>query len=356
MTSNVKFESDMIPGSWLGILDQVIPILDTLPSDLVSRRSRVASSNRRRAQEEPYSDFDEWLGPKLREWSSTSVSSLLMVQSRHYLRFGARATIGDLVGYLDQKQVAVACILRPITQEDSINSAGPTTVIDALKSLVLQTLRSPQARSTKSQSKLIVDAILGATTAQEWTEILSLCLNTLSLVYVLVDSDGVHRNQAVDTADTSIQRILGNLVQKQNQRNETAIVKIMIVWHGPGTGKLDGESLSEKATLVRAQAPMQRKSRRPRGSGLLQTLSPYIVIPEFFSTDTIGADRSVMQEHDTIIQETQVIPTSQLIWHGNILLFHVLSTEPYRKNRGRTWDGKRNRRHIAKICDGSTTD
>ncbi|PGH01802.1 hypothetical protein AJ80_08969 [Polytolypa hystricis UAMH7299] len=174
-------------------ISQILTFVSTVPlaDPIKSFQYCLSMRNRHQPNSQRGRSNAIWLSPKLRAWSHSRDSDLIIVKGTFQSRFVLRNFCVDVIRQLRASNVPVLWAMRT-THEKDHSSPGPVSSIDLLKYMVLQALRlSPtteQQQQTEKSMALNCTRFQSATTEQEWLQLLeSVLIGINRPVYLILD-------------------------------------------------------------------------------------------------------------------------------------------------------------------------
>jgi SepF-like predicted cell division protein (DUF552 family) len=126
-----------------------------------------------------------WHSLVLKRWSYSATSAVILIQGFTTNRDTERMLLGTaMVDYVRQSSVPILWAL----QASGPSRFAPTTIVQLLKHLAMQVLRS-RSSSVEDQISPEFNAIriASASTTEHWTDILKHALSGMPLAYIVVD-------------------------------------------------------------------------------------------------------------------------------------------------------------------------
>ena len=130
-----------------------------------------------------------WRSYKLKEWASSTTSSLIMVKGSCLTRHETKDFAADIVGLLHSIEIPVVWTLSA-KAEGSLNWRSP---IDVLKQLVLQVLQLNHSLLNDQSPALNAARFQSASTESDWFGLLGSVLEGLSQIYIVIDAEVLSR-------------------------------------------------------------------------------------------------------------------------------------------------------------------
>lgn len=242
-------------------------------------RLRITAINRNSINSRRCFDPLDFVGPSLSTWSSGTASSLLSVSYGFNSRFNMRVMLGDVAEHIDQQNVPVIWAFKLVSDEGGAArgiSVGMTPT-DVLKSLILQTLQSPQANITMSQLETFRKAIQRADTEADWYRLLSSALDTLRLVYIIIDNEVAERSPELSDRyeEISWSERLAKTLEEHRKEGTKTIVKLIIAGYRPAMRESQWLGTAILKPVVRAKGSSTRRRRRVETNKLASFIRPH---------------------------------------------------------------------------------
>lgn len=160
-----------------------------LPDPETSYRYGILRRNQHRIR--PGRSHPFWSSPKLKVWTTSSKSSLLIVKGSYSSRNQAKDFSINVVEAVRTASVPILWVLH-----DNRAANVETTTIDLLKSLVQQVMRVNKNPNSDNACAAGCVRLQNATSESEWFAILRLVLSSLQLVYIVVNVESISRRSA----------------------------------------------------------------------------------------------------------------------------------------------------------------
>ena len=218
-----------------------------------------------------------WSSPKLRRWSNSAESSLLVVKGNPQSRFALRDLCIDVTASLNSSKTPYLLALRVPTGGNQGGAENVSTV-ELLKYLTRQALqlRGPSADikntttlPTEKSMALSCARFHSAVTETEWFQVLETVLEDVpGTVYVMIELEIVHRG-LVGSPETNFSLFAAStgLFTGLERRGLKSRVKVLLVTYSPENPLCASGELSPEAVLpVRAMLTSVRR-RNGRGGG-----------------------------------------------------------------------------------------
>ena len=190
-----------------------------------------------------------WTSHEFQTWNTSQLSSLITVRAPFRDRSYVRDFCTNTIEQLRNAGVAVLWVLKPIEQTSF-------TVIDAIKSLILQSLSLDLVSRTALSLPFTVRRFLDAQLDHEYISLLESSLQNVKLVYIMVEGGAMDPVSAVQC-----QKQFEKLSQKLSEGSSSVRLKIMFLAYGPDIHYLgnDGSTLKIGRTSRRkgAKIPLE---------------------------------------------------------------------------------------------------
>ena len=169
-----------------------------------------------------------WKSPKLRSWTSSAASALVVVKGTYSSRSVAKHLGFSVVENMRSSRIPVIWVLPQDCQEYSTD----LTTIDLLKNLVYQAIRLNSAFRRESACALSCARIQSATTESEWFNILGSALAEVPLVYIVINIGSLGRKIIPVSDDFSLPLAFTNLFKQLASRDSHTVVKLILISYG----------------------------------------------------------------------------------------------------------------------------
>lgn len=202
-----------------------------------------------------------------------------------------RTVLADVVETIQRRNIPILWAFRPIARGDEeAEEPEPRslTVIDVLKSLVLQAFQLPQVTTTESRLLSFAASIRDARTETDWFRLLSLSLSRMALVYIVIDNETSTpiQDSLLDPPRAKLwPMVLTNILEDQRLRGAATIVKVILAGYKHRLHKSDWRGTPVESAASWASPPslpesaQNRGRRQPRSAGGPRTVSSFVRPP-----------------------------------------------------------------------------
>jgi hypothetical protein len=204
-----------------------------------------------------------WQSPKLRTWSTTDQSALVIVSGNYQARYVMRDFCVEIIQQLHDATVPVLLALKAPQNIDASSPPSDTSIIDILKYLVRQAITARQSLPTEKSMAVKCATIHEADTEAKWFRILEALLAELgSLVYIVVDMDILNKHLQPDDGFLWVQQFQ-SVFDNFSTRGLATRIKVVLVSCSTLPFRM---SSSDRAKFV-VQARTQVVTARQRKAG-----------------------------------------------------------------------------------------
>ena len=169
-----------------------------------------------------------WQSPKLKLWTNSDASALVIVTGPYSLREKAKDFGINVIEAVRSTATPVLWVLPHHNQ----NIAGRITTVDILKSLVQQAMRLNRVFQSERACALSCARIQSAVQESEWFDILGSTLAGLRLVYIVFDIGTLGRTVLALSDDFSWPLAFIALFQTLASRASQTVLKIVLIGYG----------------------------------------------------------------------------------------------------------------------------
>ena len=169
-----------------------------------------------------------WQSPKLKLWTNSDSSALVIVTGPYSLREKAKDFGINVIEAVRSTATPVLWVLPHHNQ----SIAGRITTVDILKSLVQQAMRLNRVFQSERACALSCARIQSAVQESEWLDILGFALAGLRLVYIVFDIGTLGRTVLALSDDFSWPLAFIALFQTLAFRASQTVLKIVLIGYG----------------------------------------------------------------------------------------------------------------------------
>ena len=189
----------------------------------ISYRSGILRRNKHRARCRNWPPF--YHSAKLRDWTTSQTSSLVVVRGPYSLRDQAKMFGVNVIEAMRSASIPVLWMIPSAVQRAS----GLVTSIDLLKSLVQQAMRINRHFQSENACALSCARIQSAVNESDWFDILGSVLIGLPLVYVVLDSGLLGREGIAHSGNFAWPLAFFTLFQRLAYMDSCTVVKVLII-------------------------------------------------------------------------------------------------------------------------------
>lgn len=253
-------------------LSQEVPLWDPL------KTFRYLSSLRRRRPDlaASFTTNQLWDSPKLRGWSNSAESSVLVVKGNPQSRFALRDFCVDVTSSLNSTKTPYLLALR-VPMGGNAGISENISTVELLKYLTRQALQlrgnsagvTNAAPPTEKSMALSCARFHSAVSETDWFQMLEAVLQDVSgTLYVIIELEIVHRDLA-DSEDTnfSLFAAFAGFFAGLERRGLKNRVKVLLVTHSPENPLYAATELSPEVVLPVRATPTSVRRRAGRGGG-----------------------------------------------------------------------------------------
>ncbi|KAK7913868.1 hypothetical protein PG985_011571 [Apiospora marii] len=214
--------------------------------------------------------------PQLNKWALTDDSGLILVRGSFNTRHALYKLFVGIGGQLHESEVPCIMALKPPPSQTGSKSGAKVSVVDILKHLTLQVLRTSTGLQTEKSVSLTCTQFQTETTAQGWLGLLEMSIARASRpVYLVIDLDVLDVSATTYEHFDWVKAVL-RIMDDLRKKHSRAQVKVLLGGFGQGlTSQLRG--LDGRCPLVtiptrkakHAQPIGPRGGRGARGRNLL---------------------------------------------------------------------------------------
>ncbi|KAI1417923.1 subtilisin-like protein [Hypoxylon sp. FL1857] len=177
-----------------------------------------------------------------------------------------RAIIGEAVEHIEKQNFPVLWAFKPIHDEDA-SSVGEITVIDILKSLILQAVQSPQVSVTESQSNRLRGDIQYAKKEEDWLRLFSSSLANFQLVCIVIDNEtSTQSANSSSPLTTRWPAMLAKILEEHRQESSKTVIKAILTGYDSALSISKWRDSTVKSLATWAEAPDQSTNKRREAS------------------------------------------------------------------------------------------
>lgn len=187
------------------------------------RISLVRRNRRRLRAAQPHAPFLDSI--RLRAWTTSSKSALLVVKGSVAVRDTARDFCVNAIEYLQSASIPVLWVLK----DPKIGSRKSLSAIEMLKSLVFQALQLNTSLHTEKACALNCATMQKARTELDWINILAASLAGMPQTYVVVDMEAQQPDDTHTSYPFSWPLSFHALFDTLANRGCAAIVKVVLI-------------------------------------------------------------------------------------------------------------------------------
>ena len=169
-----------------------------------------------------------WLSSRLKDWTTSKSSSLIIVRGSYATRSQARDFGINIIEAVRSASVPVLCALH----DNSKSVCETISTVDLLKSLVQQAIRLNKTFQSEKLCTSSCTRIQSAKDEKEWLDILASVLVGLPLLYVVINLESLGRNPLAMTEHFSWPLAFLSLFQSLSSRGVATVVKIVLINYG----------------------------------------------------------------------------------------------------------------------------
>ncbi len=169
-----------------------------------------------------------WLSPRLKDWTTSKSSSLIIVKGSYATRSQARDFGINVIEAVRSASIPILWALH----DNSKSVCETTSTVDLLKSLVQQAIRVNKTFQSEKHCTLSCTRIQSARDEKEWLDILGSVLVGLPLLYIVVNLESLGRNPLAMTEHFSWPLAFLSLFQSLSSRGVATVVKVVLISYG----------------------------------------------------------------------------------------------------------------------------
>ncbi|KAL2068637.1 hypothetical protein VTL71DRAFT_14974 [Oculimacula yallundae] len=216
----------------------------TLPDPAMSLKALIFMREKRLSKPSfsPRKEFPFWLTPKMQNWNSSKVSSLIMINGTHKLRFQIKDFCANSISVLQDSGIPVIWAMKALDPEGSRDvevgemaskcSGGKLYSIEILKYLISQAIRVNRSIHNDVALAPCLKAYLGATTEQDWFNILGSILQGIPLLYIFIDIEVLESSDTVPSSPFSLPSSFLRVFQELKDRGINTAIRVALVSYG----------------------------------------------------------------------------------------------------------------------------
>jgi hypothetical protein len=209
-----------------------------------------------------------WQSPKLRIWSSTNKSALVIVSGNYQARYVMRDFCVEVIQQLHDATVPVLLALKAPQEMKASSLSANISMMDVLEYLVRQAITARHRSQTEKSMVMRCATIHEADTEAKWFDIFEAVLAELgSLVYIVIDMDILDKHLQPTDAFLWLQQFQ-SVFDNFTTRGLATSVKVVLVSCSPLPFKLSSSDRSKFVVQARTQVvtARQRKAGRAKRS------------------------------------------------------------------------------------------
>jgi hypothetical protein len=270
---------------------QLVQFLDflsvaALPDPAKSFQALLFMRNKRRLKPSR-NEFPFWLAPRMQSWNRSKLSSLIMINGTHKLRFQIKDFCTNSISVLQNSEIPVIWAMKALEPEE-IRNTGPkettkkgsgykVSTIEILKYLVSQAIRLNKSIHTDAALAPRLKAYLGATTEEEWFRILASILQGIPLLYIIIDVEVLDHSLAELAESFSWPSAFLKIFHELKERDINTVIKVALVSYGSPLFRKHMSNESKEMVMsvggtrfarALAKRPMRRKGGSKRGGSI----------------------------------------------------------------------------------------
>ena len=169
-----------------------------------------------------------WLSSRLKDWSSSKSSSLIIVTGSYATRSQAKDFGINVIEAVRSASIPVLWALH----DNSKRVCETISTADLLKSLVQEAIGGNKAFQNERLCTLSCTRMQSAIDEKEWLEILGSVLVGLPLLYIVVNLESLDRNPLAMTEHFSWPLAFLSLFQSLYSRGVATVVEIVLISYG----------------------------------------------------------------------------------------------------------------------------
>jgi hypothetical protein len=165
-----------------------------------------------------------------------------MINGTHKLRFQIKDFCTNSISVLQDSGIPVIWAMKTLEPEGIRNtgpeettkkgSGGKVSTIEILKYLVSQAIRVNKSIHTDAALAPRLKAYLGATTEQEWFNILASILQGIPLLYIIIDIEVLDSSIAEPSSPFSWPSSFLKIFKELKERGINTVIKVALVSYG----------------------------------------------------------------------------------------------------------------------------
>ena len=203
-----------------------------------------------------------WLDAKIQFWTRCQSSSLVIIKGTRKLRFHLKDFCVDSVSILRETQIPVIWALKTMDIENSLRGEDKVSTNVLLKSLITQAIQINSTLHTDVALAPRLKAWLGASTEEEWLNILASVLQGIPLVYIIIDVELLDNSLAELTEGFSFPAAFLRVFSQLADRGIKTVIKVAFVSYGSPVFKQPLSSECEKLIVPVVAAGSHKRSIR----------------------------------------------------------------------------------------------
>ena len=169
-----------------------------------------------------------WLSPRLKDWTTSKSSSLIVVKGSYATRSQARDFGINVIEAVQSASIPILWALH----DNSKSVCETISTVDLLKSLVQQAIRINKTFQSERLCTRSCTRIQSARDEKEWLDIFGSVLVGLPLVYIVVNLESLGRNPLAMTEQFSWPLAFLSLFQSLSSRGGATVVKLVLITYG----------------------------------------------------------------------------------------------------------------------------
>ena len=204
-----------------------------------------------------------WLSPRLRDWTTSKSSSLIIVKGSYATRSQARDFSINVIEAVRSASIPVLWALH----DNSKSVCETIRTADLLKSLVQQAIRISKTFQSEKICTSSCARMQSARDENEWLDILGSVLVGFPLLYIVVNLEALGRNPLAMTEHFSWPLAFLSLFQSLSSRGVATVVRIVLITYG-GARFLNLSDLEDPEQSVVNISPLCCRTPRVRRTPL----------------------------------------------------------------------------------------
>ncbi|KAL9085704.1 MAG: hypothetical protein Q9165_007453 [Trypethelium subeluteriae] len=186
----------------------------------------IAMRNQRRLKSLAYAE-PFWFAPRFQKWAKSDSSALVMVRGTFQRRFEIRDFCVNTIQLLQQSGTPVLWALKGVEE-----NAHKFPSVQIVECLVAQALQLNTALRTERTVSLNRARFEGATTEEDWFDLLGSVLVGMPRLFIVIDVELIRPTSLTAAGSFSSSTAFIDLFQKIAEHSVNTVVKVVLVTYG----------------------------------------------------------------------------------------------------------------------------